>query len=90
MKTIVAVMLSTAHAAFIADGFEEIGDWSAWTPTVDPCDAYIDEVRAFIDETNEEYKAPEDYYQRILDEWNNGKVKEGFLSWGVSFTYDDP
>ena len=86
MKTIVAVMLSSAHA-FIDDAFGDFGDW---TVGVDPCDAYIDEVEAFIDETNEEYKAPEDYYQRILDEWNNGKVKEGFLSWGVSFTYDEP
>ena len=86
MKTIGAVMLTSAHA-FIADAFG--GDAFEWVGT-DPCDAYIDEVEAFIDETNEEYKAPEDYYQRILDEWNNGKVKEGFLSWGVSFTYDEP
>ena len=89
-------MLTSAHAflnafaddAFLTDAFVDAVEWTAGA--IDPCDAYIEEVRAFIDETNEEYKAPEDYYQRILDEWNNGKVKEGFLSWGVSFTYDDP
>jgi hypothetical protein len=53
-------MLSSAHAfAFSTDAFEEIGDWTVSGVFGDltvknPCETYIEEVRAFIDETNSE------------------------------------
>jgi hypothetical protein len=66
MLTVRAVMLSSAHALlddFFANGaFEDAAEWiypiedaAEWTVhAIDPCDTYMDEVRAFIDEINSE------------------------------------